>query len=75
VILLKVWENEYIELPKERIINRNIAEQLNVSKSLVQQVFTTLIKKEFLVLVSRSSFYVREITKKKQRKSIMLKRF
>jgi len=50
--------------PGDRIIDKNIAEQLNVSRSLVRQVFATLVKEEFLILVPRSGFYVRKITKK-----------
>jgi DNA-binding GntR family transcriptional regulator len=49
----------------ERIIDKNIAEQLSVGRSLVRQVFATLVKEEFLVVIPRSGFYVREITKKK----------
>lgn len=48
----------------KRIIDKNVAEQLSVSRSLVRQVFATLVKEEYLVLVPRSGFYVREITKK-----------
>ncbi|MCK4447202.1 MAG: GntR family transcriptional regulator [Candidatus Marinimicrobia bacterium] len=54
--------------PGERIIDKNVAEQLSVSRSLVRQVFATLVKEEFLELVPRSGFYVREITKKEVKK-------
>lgn len=50
--------------PKERIIDKNVAEQLSVSRSMVRQVLATLVKEEFLELVPRSGFYVRETTKK-----------
>ena len=48
----------------ERIIDKNVAEQLGVSRSLVRQVLATLVKEEFLILVPRSGFFLREITKK-----------
>jgi DNA-binding GntR family transcriptional regulator len=35
---------------------------------LVRQVFATLVKEEFLVVIPRSGFYVREITKKEVKK-------
>lgn len=50
--------------PGEKIIDKNVAEQLSVSRSLVRQVLATLVKEEFLILVPRSGFFVREITKK-----------
>ena len=50
--------------PRERIIDKNVAEQLSVSRSMVRQVLATLVKEEFLILVPRSGFFVREITKK-----------
>ena len=50
--------------PGQRIIDKNVAKQLSVSRSLVRQVFATLAKEEYLVIVPRSGFYVREITEK-----------
>jgi len=48
----------------ERIFDKNIAERLGVSRSIVRQVLTILIKEEFLVMIPRKGFYIREITKK-----------
>jgi len=49
---------------KERIIDKKLAEELGVSRSMVRQVLTTLVKEELLIMVPRNGFYVREITKK-----------
>ena len=48
----------------ERIIDKKLAEELGVSRSMVRQVLTTLVKEELLTMVPRIGFYVREITKK-----------
>jgi DNA-binding GntR family transcriptional regulator len=48
----------------ERVIDRNIAEELGVSRSMVRQVFSILVKEELLRLIPRNGFYVREITKR-----------
>lgn len=50
--------------PGKRIIDKNIAEELSVSRSLVRQAFATLVKEEFLILIPRNGFYVRKIDKK-----------
>ena len=49
---------------KERIIDKKLAEELGVSRSMVRQVLTTLVKEELLIMVPRNGFYVREIAKK-----------
>ena len=48
----------------ERIIDKKLAEELGVSRSMVRQALTTLVKEELLIMVPRNGFYVREITKK-----------
>ena len=48
----------------ERIIDKKLAEKLGVSRSMVRQVFTALVKEELLIMIPRSGFYVRKITKK-----------
>ncbi|MCK8824221.1 GntR family transcriptional regulator [Fuchsiella alkaliacetigena] len=54
----------YRELkPGERIIDKHLAEELDVSRSLVRQAFTILEKEELITSIPRSGFYVREITK------------
>jgi len=50
--------------PEERIIDKNISEELSVSRSLVRQVFATLVKEELLILIPRNGFYVRKIDKR-----------
>ena len=50
--------------PGERIIDKNIAEELGVSRSMVRQVFSILAKEELLTMVPRSGFYVRKIDKR-----------
>ena len=50
--------------PRERIIDKKLAEELGVSRSMVRQVFTVLTKEELLKITPRNGFYVREITKK-----------
>ncbi|MCK8824222.1 GntR family transcriptional regulator [Fuchsiella alkaliacetigena] len=55
----------YRELkPGERIIDKHLAEELDVSRSLVRQAFNILEKEELITAIPRSGFYVREITKK-----------
>ena len=49
---------------KERIIDKKIAEELGVSRSMVRQVLTILTKEELLTMVPRNGFYVKEITRK-----------
>jgi len=48
----------------ERIIDKKLAEKLGVSRSMVRQVLTALVKEELLIMIPRSGFYVRKITKK-----------
>lgn len=49
--------------PGQRIIDRHLAEELKVSRSLVRQVFVILEKEELLVSIPRNGSYVRNITK------------
>ena len=48
----------------ERIIDKKLAEELGVSRSMVRQVLAILVKEEQLTMISRNGFYVREITRK-----------
>ena len=48
----------------ERVIDKKLAEELGVSRSMVRQVLTIFVKEELLIMVPRNGFYVREITKK-----------
>ena len=48
----------------ERIIDKKLAEELSVSRSIVRQVLIILVKEELLIMIPRNGFYVREITKK-----------
>jgi len=48
----------------ERIIDKKLAEELGVSRSMVRQVLTILVKEELLTMIPRNGFYVREITRK-----------
>ena len=48
----------------ERIIDKKLAEELGVSRSMIRQVLTVLVKEELLIMIPRNGFYVREITKK-----------
>ena len=48
---------------RERIIDKKFAEELGVSRSMVRQVLTILVKKELLMMIPRSGFYVIEITR------------
>jgi len=48
----------------ERVIDKKLAEELGVSRSMVRQVLTIFAKEELLIMVPRNGFYVREITKK-----------
>ena len=48
----------------ERIIDKKLAEELGVSRSMVRQVLSILVKEELLTMVPRNGFYIREITKK-----------
>jgi len=50
--------------PRERIIDKKLAEELCVSRSVVRQVLSVLTKEELLKLIPRNGFYVREITSK-----------
>jgi len=50
--------------PGERIIDKKLAEELGVSRSMIRQVFTILVKEELLIIIQRNGFYVKEITKK-----------
>jgi len=49
---------------RERIIDKKFAEELGVSRSMIRQVLTTLVKEELLIMIPRNGFYVREITRK-----------
>ena len=49
---------------RERIIDKKFAEELGVSRSMIRQVLTILVKEELLILIPRNGFYVREITEK-----------
>ena len=49
---------------RERIIDKKLAEKLGVSRSMVRQVLTILVKEELLIIIPRNGFYVREITEK-----------
>jgi len=48
----------------ERIIDKRLAEELGVSRSMVRQTLTILVKEELLIMIPRNGFYVREITRK-----------
>lgn len=55
----------YHELkPGERIIDKHLAEELGVSRSLVRQALTILEKEELVKTIPRSGFYVKKITKR-----------
>lgn len=48
--------------PGERIIDKHLAEDMGVSRSLVRQAFTILEKEELIDSFPRSGFYVKEIS-------------
>jgi len=48
----------------ERIIDKKLAEELGVSRSMVRQALTILVKEELLIMIPRNGFYVKEITRK-----------
>jgi len=50
--------------PGERIIDKKLAEELGVSRSMVRQVLAILVREELLTMIPRNGFYVKEITKK-----------
>ena len=50
--------------PRERVIDKKLAGELCVSRSIVRQVLAILTKEELLKIIPRNGFYVREITKK-----------
>lgn len=50
--------------PGERIIDKDIANELSVSRSMIRQVFAILVKEELLTIIPRNGFYVRKIDKK-----------
>lgn len=50
--------------PGERIIDKHLADEMGVSRSLVRQAFNILEKEELITLVPRSGFYVRKISQK-----------
>jgi len=50
--------------PGERIIDKKLAEELGVSRSMVRQVFAVLTKEGLLKIIPRNGFYVREVTRK-----------
>jgi len=47
----------------ERIIDKKLAGELGISRSMVRQVLTILAKEELLIMIPRNGFYVREITR------------
>ena len=49
---------------RERIIDKKFAEELGVSRSMIRQVLTILVKEELLIMIPRNGFYIREITQK-----------
>jgi GntR family transcriptional regulator, rspAB operon transcriptional repressor len=54
--------------PGERLIDRNIAEELGVSRSMVRHVFSILVKEELIKSRPRNGFYVRIINKEEVEK-------
>jgi len=50
--------------PGERIIDKNLAKSMGVSRSLMRQTFTILEKEELIDSEPRSGFYVKEISAK-----------
>jgi len=48
----------------ERIIDKKLAEELGVSRSMVRQVLAILVKEKLLIMIPRNGFYVKEITRK-----------
>jgi len=54
--------------PGERLIDRNIAEELGVSRSMVRHVFSILVKEELINIIPRNGFYVRKIDKEEVEK-------
>lgn len=50
--------------PGERVIDKHLAEEFGVSRSLVRQALTVLEKEDLVESVPRSGFYVKELTKK-----------
>jgi len=48
----------------ERIIDKKLAEELGVSRSMIRQALTILAKEELLIMIPRNGFYVKEITRK-----------
>lgn len=48
----------------ERIIDKKLAEELGVSRSMVRQALTILVKEGLLIMIPRSGFYVKEVTRK-----------
>ena len=50
--------------PGKRIIDKKLAEELDVSRSMVRQVLAILVREELLTMIPRNGFYVKEITKK-----------
>lgn len=50
--------------PRERVIDKNIAQELGVSRSLARQVLNILAKEEIVEIVPRKGFYIKEMTKK-----------
>lgn len=49
--------------PGERIIDKHLADEFGVSRSLVRQALTILEKEELVKVIPRSGFYVKEMTK------------
>jgi len=41
---------------RERIIDKKFAEELGVSRSMIRQVLTTLVKEELLIMIPRNGF-------------------
>jgi DNA-binding GntR family transcriptional regulator len=62
IIKIKIINHEI--KPGERIIDKNLAEDLGVSRSLVRQALTILEKENLVESIPRSGFYVKEIREK-----------
>jgi DNA-binding GntR family transcriptional regulator len=62
IVKIKIINHEI--KPGERIIDKNLAEDLGVSRSLVRQALTILEKENLVESIPRSGFYVKEIREK-----------
>ena len=61
-ILKKIILHEY--KPGQRIVDKNLAEELDVSRSLIRQIFKILEKDELIFSRPRSGYYVKKMNKK-----------